>query len=586
MAKKKDKKPKTTGFVKNLASSVKSAAKDSAKELMPNLSAAVKTNTSVIKNAYIDTQIKFSETDIKQSYLFKSGENLIKNAKADLKSGNIYNKKRMEENTDDPFAKLLNFNFDDPDNDTFNTADDKEPTPSLNLDADSKNDIKTMANFTVAQTKITNRGMAMMTTQLGSISKFHNKNTIKFYEMVEDRLGKIDQNLNIIGGYYKDLVENAKKSTGSESKKPSLNIAYEMGGFDLSEYFEVYRKNAEDLLSAGSMLGSMMIKPMITDFVNNPIGSLLKMGMKGTVPKGVRKSLQDIDRTIGALPILLQGKVPAMKQKGGIWGLLGEVLDLDKNRTKADKNKFVKGPISFDGVTKRAITHVIPGYLRRILVAITKNDKDDLVYDMDMGKFVQASDARKNFRNEIKEARRSAVDGNIDRLEEKYIKELKRRKIISSDEEGSKYLEELRESLSTLGSKGKTLASDFNASDLSKNKKTAKILTEIISNLDSAEFQETNQAMVDAYLNYDNKLKELKDKEIWSSVNDKGGYKSPKKKKDDSIMGRFDNLADAIEDIGEKGKKNFINKIKNKNLREGLGWIVDDDEHGAEQASG
>ena len=207
MAKKKDKKPKTTGFVKNLASSVKSAAKDSAKELMPNLSAAVKTNTSVIKNAYMDTQIKFSETDIKQSYLFKSGENLIKNAKADLKSGNIYNKKRMEENTDDPFAKLLNFNFDDPDNDTFNTADDKEPTPSLNLDADSKNDIKTMANFTVAQTKITNRGMAMMTTQLGSISKFHNKNTIKFYEMVEDRLGKIDQNLNIIGGYYSNMFE-------------------------------------------------------------------------------------------------------------------------------------------------------------------------------------------------------------------------------------------------------------------------------------------------------------------------------------------------------------------------------------------
>ena len=131
---------------------VKSAAKDSVKELMPNLSAAVKTNTSVIKNAYMDTQIKFSETDIKQSYLYKSGENLIKNAKADLKSGNIYNKKRMEENTDDPFAKLLNFNFDNDNQDVSDNFIDSSPTEktdsssntyNLDFDEDTKSSSRT-----------------------------------------------------------------------------------------------------------------------------------------------------------------------------------------------------------------------------------------------------------------------------------------------------------------------------------------------------------------------------------------------------------------------------------------------------------
>ena len=74
---------------------------------------------------------------------------------SDLKTGNLNNTQRQKENSDDPFAALLNFDLD-----SIDGGDDDiwgEPVPeisesggdTLNLDVDegTKNDIKTMANF-------------------------------------------------------------------------------------------------------------------------------------------------------------------------------------------------------------------------------------------------------------------------------------------------------------------------------------------------------------------------------------------------------------------------------------------------------
>ena len=81
----------SSGFLKNVFGSIKSAGKETAKSLIPNLSSAISTNKTVIQTAYTDTRTKFTEIDIKNNYLFKSGKNLIKNAMSDLKTGNLNN---------------------------------------------------------------------------------------------------------------------------------------------------------------------------------------------------------------------------------------------------------------------------------------------------------------------------------------------------------------------------------------------------------------------------------------------------------------------------------------------------------------
>lgn len=576
------------GFITNLRKSAGSLAKDTAKDLMPNLSSTIKNNARFIKTTYQDTSSKFKETDLKENYLFKSGNDLIKNAMSDIRTGNINNKERQQKNTEDPFAKLLNFNFDSEDDLSDMFADDKSAPDtlsdlsdlSLDLDAETKNDIKTMANFSQANTRITNRGFAAMTTQLRSISAFQNQNTLKFYEMVEEKLNAMENHLNISSAYYKDLVENTKRSHEGP-KSASLESAFDMKGFNIEDYVEIYKENFKGMFEAGSMVGSMMIKPMIADIVNNPLGALGKMGMKSLIPKGIKNSLKDFDQTLGMLPILLQGKIPGMKKRGGLWEMFGNLLDLNKSRVSTKKNEFVKGPVPFDGITKRAITHVIPGYLKRILFAITGNPKDKIVYDMNAGRFIEEKDAKREYRERFEQSRRSAIDGNIDSLEKEYIKALKDKKVIKNDAEGSSYLEDLRASLANLSKTGRTLSNDISASELSSDKKTAKILKDVISNMDSKSFNETNRAIANAFMQYQQELRSSTAEDLWSSTFDKGGHISRQKEKPNPI---FDNIEKMTSKKDSAFKKFVLNNIKNEKLREGMAWLDKETEDGKNEA--
>ena len=574
----------TSGFITNFTRSTKSLAKDTAKDLMPNLSNTISNNARFIKTTYQDTSIKFKETDLKESFLFKSGNDLIKNAMSDIRTGNFHNKERQQKNTADPFAKLLNFDFDSEDDLSDMFADDKsapEDTSSdlsnmsLDLDAETKTDIKTLANFSKANTKITNSGFAALNTQLRSISTFQNKNTLKFYELVEEKLNSLDNHLAISSAYYKDLVENTKRSQ-REVKSNSLEHAFDnMKGFNIEDYVDIYKENFKGIFEVGNMVGSMAIKPIITDIVNNPLGALGKFGMKKLIPKGVRNSLKDIDKTIGMLPVLLQGRIPAMKKKGGIWELLGNILDLDKHKVKAKKNEFVKGPVPFDGVTKRAITHVIPGYLKRILFALTGNPKDNVVYDMESGKFIQEKQVRNNYKDRLDHSRRSAIEGNIDSFEKEYVKALKAKKIIKDDSEAAEYLEELRGSLSNISKSGKTLSSDLKASDFSKDKKTAKIIKEVIDGLNTNNFNEVNKALANAHVQYQQTLRAFSEEDLWGSAYDTG------------TIGKFKRpsptnpLFNDTEKLNSKKVKNyFFDKIKNEKIKKGFAWVTKDNEDG------
>ena len=531
-----------SSFGSNLSNSLKSLAGATTRDLMPNLTRSIKSNTAYVKTVYNNVYDKIKETDIKQNYIYKSGNNIIKNSLNDIKTGNIYNSQRQKKNSDDPFAQLLNFDFSDAgiDSSFSGNGDNEESTAggneagnsfnaqdfSLDLDVDTKSDIKSMANFSQTNVKISNRGFAVLSTQLASISAFQNKNTLKFYESVEEKLASMEHHLSISSAYYKDLSENSSKSSRQDSAAEgrSLENAYNMKGFNLEDYTDIYKKNVQDMLGAGSMIGSMMIKPMVTDFVNNPIGSMAKWGIKSLIPKGIKSSLGDLDKTFGMLPMYLQSKIPGMKKKGGMSALFAEMLDLNKNRVKAGSNKYAKGPISFDGMTKRSITHVIPGYLKRILFALTGDQKDNLIYDHDKGKFVTEQAVKSMYRDRIQATTRDSIDDNMTGLEKKYVQSLIKKKVIKKDSDASQYIEEFRKNMANLSKSGKSLSSDLDISDLSKDKKQANILKDVIKALNMKDLNESNKALNEAYLAYQSGLRDMTSQDTWHQAYDNGSY--------------------------------------------------------------
>lgn len=577
--KKKNGNKSKSSFISNLARSGKSLLSDTANDMMPNLSSAIKKNARFTKTTYTNFKDKYKETDIKDSYLYQSGTNLIKNTISDIKSGNLNNKERVKKNTDDPFEKLLNFDFDDENSlsEAFKEEApggmDSEPTISeVTFDADTKSDLSTIANFSKTSTTISNRGFAMVSTQLRNITQFQVKNTLKFYDMIEEKLNAMENHLNISSAYYKDVVENNNKSMRKSADPRSLEKAFGMTGFNIEDWVDIYKQNLNDMKSVGGLVGGMMLKPMITNFVNNPVGTLAKMGLKSLIPKGIKNSLTDFDKTFGMLPILLQSKIPKLKEKGGIGGFLAGLLDLNKNRVKSDKNAFVKGPISFDGVTKRAITHVIPGYLKRILFAITGNEKDRISYDMDKGRFVTDKDAKENYRKRINASTRFNIDDNIDILESEYVKSLKSKKVIKDDKDASKYVEELRSKLGKLSKSGKTLASDLKLSDLSNDKKTAKILKDIIENKLSVKGRnEVNKAMAESYMAYQEELRNSTAEELWSSVFDQGTYSAKAYSNNKIDTDKFSLFEDKLGQFNKKKdeilKGKLYEKVKNEKIK-------------------
>ena len=576
---------KKQSYIKNLKNSIKNTGLDVASSIMPNLTSAVKSNARFIKTQYTEIKDTIGETDIRDSFLYKSGRDLIKNSLSDIKSGKFNNKERKTINKDDPFSQLLNFDFDSFDNDTdsniddaFGSDNDREILKNssdnninldsfnlnLDLDEDTKSDIKTMANFSQASTVVSNRGFATLSKQLSKLIQFQTENTIKFYQNVEEKLNELERHLNISSAYYKDIVTNNEKQEVKGPDKRSLETAYGMNGFKLEDWVDVYTENIKEFMDGFKGISAMMIKPMITEFIDNPLGSLAKNFTKKLIPEGIKNSLKDFDQTFKMLPIMLQSKIPKMKEQGGVMSFFAEILDLNKNRATNKKNEFVKGPISFDGVTKRSITHVIPGYLKRILFAITGEQKDNLVYDMDRGKFITEDDSKKEYKERFEKAPKEVIDNNIDILESNYVKALKENNIIKDESEAGKYIEDLRSSLTQLSKDGKTLSSDLDISDLSmglKDKESATVLMDVINKLDTRGRNEVNSAMADAYITYQGELRNAFNEERWGSTYDLGSTAKLEKVKEYSFV-------DNIEDKYDKLKNKLIDDERIKKYKD------------------
>ena len=389
-------------FGKNVMKSLGRTGLAVTKDLMPNLSTSIKENKDFVVEKYKTAKETPRNSEIQSTFLYRTTKSLISNALEDLKTGNLNNTDREKKAETDSFAAMFNIDmsiFDDeldlPEGDSI--ANDVN-MGSFNISADfseeTTQDIKSIAKMSGANLKMLNVGMTHLTYQVSSLLHFNNQNTVRFYETVEQKLHDIGSSTEIMASYYKDLFENGQKKNTSSSNP--LTDFMGMSGLNIKEWIDMYsRANEDDGFMSLVKMALDIGKVELQGIAANPLGYLSKKAVKTLMPKRIKNTMGRFDEMFGMLPMLVQG---LGNSKNSYLRSLGEIFNLDRFKIKNNKYKYERGAISFDGVTKRAITQVIPGYLSRILTALSNRDKDkNLVYDYNMGKFVTTSDVKQKF---------------------------------------------------------------------------------------------------------------------------------------------------------------------------------------------
>ena len=132
-----------------------------------------------------------------------------------------------------------------------------------------------------------------------------------------------------------------------------------------------------------------MIKEFVTNeealksLAANPLGFVTSKLVSNILPNIVKTTLRELDKSIAGFFPALFAKINAqMDSDNPIKSLLGKIFGLQTDvRTAPDFSQYEKGAVPFDGVTRTAITSVIPNYLAGILAALTGSEEQTFDYE-------------------------------------------------------------------------------------------------------------------------------------------------------------------------------------------------------------
>ena len=167
-------------------------------------------------------------------------------------------------------------------------------------------------------------------------------------------------------------------------------------GISIEAYKDMIKENFGEYKELVDMaIGG--IKGVIGDGKNI---SIMQMGTnfftKAMIPKMFKESMKNFNEE---LKYAMAGGITKLRnhQGGIVFELLKDlILPTDNFRTTINTGKYNKGAVSWDGVSRKALTEVIPDALMMIYEAITGDSKR---YDYDKGKFVEVSSIKKEFQD-------------------------------------------------------------------------------------------------------------------------------------------------------------------------------------------
>lgn len=421
-------------FMKNLGKSVKLAGIDAFKEMNSNIVDAVKDNKEFVTSNYKAIKdYKESETGLRENKYYKSSKRLIENAIKEIKSGELYSKEKIKEQ-----EEIMNeaFGFDlggldamedmlsDIDNLTESSSSESNSN-SESFEDDEGNTTEVTNNNTINNNRVimntitntqgTNRilassskavleslqlGNSTLISSINNIIEFQNDKTIQFYNDTSERLTSIANDINTLVTPYKD-----RTSAEKTSKQIQAEVARQLGysnALSIEIYKDIFKANKSGNFDMFKMLAEDM-GTTLEGIASNPMGFLLKEGMKSIIPKKMRGSMEKINDFIeGDMNYVMQGLFSNLADSDNkLFKTIGERFKLStKKSVKRNFSKYERGPIPFDGETKRAITFQIPVLLGKILKSVSKG-KEDIVYNEHTGQFIDRKDSERQFQDKF-----------------------------------------------------------------------------------------------------------------------------------------------------------------------------------------
>ena len=423
---------KVKEYMRNISKSITYAASDVLSEQYETAKQFTSTNQEVFKEAYTTiknyrhtyTRVK---NQIQKSDIYVAANLGINNLISDLKTGKFYNKDREAEYTVKYGGDLMSDSGWDMDAADFDWDDKTEVTEGEKIIATAIKKNNKMSTFMMAdamaqghkaiidssrenttllyiqQEKMFNKiggGIDNITSLLKSSTENNAKvqnqqmqNTAKFFTNMEKKTDKIVAQLDEMIQMQRNLYQN-ELNKEKERKRNTVTDVMSNGVPDIKEYFKIVKGNINEQINqltggVGSMGEAMGGSNMLAMFMSNPLGELMKSGMKRGISSEFKKASKEFDKSIkGYFSTIISKLNNARNNEGdGFAKLLGNIfgMKVDKEKDNIDTSRYNRGPIPFDGITKKSITEVIPYYLRKMTSILT--GEDEKVFDYKTGRW-------------------------------------------------------------------------------------------------------------------------------------------------------------------------------------------------------
>lgn len=587
-------------YFKNLSKSTAYMIDDILSESIPESYNSFKAAANVPKKAAtafknINSNVNQIDRNVKQSKVYRDVQTVLKNAKEDFKSGNLYNKKRKEKN--DTFG----FDFDD-------NSDNSSSSLSFDFLESSVDGIgsalrqQSNVTITMASAQIANANKNNVVNQVMS-TRFHeeileshrsiNSNISTLIEFTNDVMRPaIDAQLQ----FFNDSIEEQRKISSllleikdihtevnkNELSANSYNSNYQPesvnydGTLNINNYLKNSFSNAKGMVDPFLMMmtlnSSLSGRSAIQSFGDSPISNLMKFGIKGLIPGLVKNSLKDFNTSftnVGSAALLkANGLFDELNPFVGT--ILKELFGFSNKKTGINISAYNKEKMPFNGITNRAITNVIPSLLSKIYTSI-EGINDNLIVDYENGgRLVWQSEKEKEFKEQKNEAGLFALYNFEEAMKKKmdafeFDNDTQKR----LDENFKEFLMHLRDSNKIFDVNNTKYMEDFN----SKFPEFGNFYASIFKSLDRKDQNKLASQQLAASLQYQDELRRMEEESGTSGYAQIEILKGNKKNKEtfSEFNKRYTQTAqykrelqNAKEKYGALGFKKVYEKIQNE----------------------
>ena len=437
-------------YLKNVMKSVAYAAADVGAEHTPGIQEFTSTNKefavatyAILKNP--KQTLRRSVSAIQESKIYKTLDYGIRNASEDLRTGNFYNKERKDRDE----LKLSGFDVSDMnDLSEFGIDDDWESS----IGSSSKNteitagDMKIVESIEGSNAALANSTVNAIITSSNYEIKNSRVNTSMLYMQNERLLGGLHKDITVIGSTMQQMynlqcssLQNIDKNMSDfftqESKlnvernkilaellelqrsayKPASDKEKEAldkkkstkttwddinsdGIINISEYVNAVKKNINSQLST-LIPGFGGDSNMFATYLASPLEEAVKYVVNGVIPATVKAATKELDSSISGIFSTIIARLGNARSKGdGLGGFLGKIFGINTSVDRSiDTSRYEKGPVPFDGITRKAIIDVIPTYLRRIEAVLSGRPEE--LYDYRNGKWTTFKNIKTTYDN-------------------------------------------------------------------------------------------------------------------------------------------------------------------------------------------